>query len=916
MNQSAQNNNARQKLIHTITELGTKAFNPEATEESRAEGKREFDEFIQRTKTLNVLGALSILTRPGHLPAWLRPKFLEILSLIPLRENAVRPTMEFVFALHPSSTMKTSEAAVPQKRGANITHEALQMATNLLAASPASVTPEKWYSGVGPQLLALLDGDEGPELVRAASYIIGFGILGRKVSGAPGTAGWKYLAEPLLHGIKPPQNSSSATTEDGIVDLSKPRVVVKHDELATSLRRLHALTVSHPNPGLCKRLLSPLLLPFWALGTWKDAKPTLTKSICTPALELLNIYMKLAPSPDLILFLVRGLGYNGGFDQKNPEWIYQQTADEGISIVDTKQRLGNQNQQPAVSQIPLEDVDTKSTKLLDLIASNSSDADISVAFLELLKRWLRSARKIKGSADIIIKQEEKEHDNQQDPFTQMTELKVLQAMMEKFPEKFATQPKAILALAGEILSSASVDSDEDDEIISIALSLLNMIVTVPGFQKSRVKPDVLSSIESSLDRLSKSGSSDTSKTANNLRLLLLYRDELDDPSDVPITSAPTDRQVEDRKTYNLAISYVSNSSHPPPVRVEGLSLVGSLITSNSPILDIPGILALLSSLISDSEEYVFLKAISTYTLLATSHPKAVATELLDHFVDPKERKSVDERLRFAEALSQVVERLGETFTGPAAKQVGEGLLQIAGRRAYRPKTKEKQEREAKIQLRNNKEADEAWGGKVPDFSDEMTPEEKERNEILEKIVEGWESKRGEEDVRVRTSALAVLRKGLETNMLGLGVEVVNRAVEVCLGVLQIERELEKGILRRAAVLLVLGFVEGLKGKGVGEEGKMGFGRKARGDLLGVLKYVSATDEDGLVKRHAGDVVESLENWEVGRLVTPLEEQVFGGLRLGGGLRGLAVNPERRVIEEIEEAEEEGKKVRPRIEEVE
>lgn len=196
MNQgAAEIKNARQQLMHTILELGKKAFDPKGSEESRAEGNREFDDYIENTKTLNALGALTILTRPGYVPPWLRPKLLEVLSLVPLREGGVRPTMEFVFALHPSSTLKTSEAAVPQKRGANITHEALNMASNLLSAPPSSVPPERWYSGIGPQLLELLDGKEGPELARAASYIIGFGILGRKTSGAPG------MFEPsALHG--------------------------------------------------------------------------------------------------------------------------------------------------------------------------------------------------------------------------------------------------------------------------------------------------------------------------------------------------------------------------------------------------------------------------------------------------------------------------------------------------------------------------------------------------------------------------------------------------------------------------------------------------------------------------------------------------------------------------------------------
>jgi hypothetical protein len=111
---------------------------------------------------------------------------MEKLTLVPLRPDGVRGTLEFVFSVHPSGTVKVSEAAVPQRRGANITHEALNIASNLLSTPPSSVTPEMWYSAISPQLLVLLDGAEGPELVKAASYIIGFGVLGRKASGAPG----------------------------------------------------------------------------------------------------------------------------------------------------------------------------------------------------------------------------------------------------------------------------------------------------------------------------------------------------------------------------------------------------------------------------------------------------------------------------------------------------------------------------------------------------------------------------------------------------------------------------------------------------------------------------------------------------------------------------------------------------------
>lgn len=135
-----------------------------------------------------MIPALNALIKPDRVPRWLRLSLMDILTLMPQRPDGVRATLEFVFASHPSSTVRTSEAADPQKQGANITLEALKMATGLLVTPPASVSPEKWFSGIAPQLFDLLDGNQGSDLVKAAAYVIGYGILGRKQFGAPGMA--------------------------------------------------------------------------------------------------------------------------------------------------------------------------------------------------------------------------------------------------------------------------------------------------------------------------------------------------------------------------------------------------------------------------------------------------------------------------------------------------------------------------------------------------------------------------------------------------------------------------------------------------------------------------------------------------------------------------------------------------------
>jgi hypothetical protein len=712
----------------------------------------------------------------------------------------------------------------------------------------------------------------------------------------------------MLNRIKPPPGFSSevGSERDGVVDLTRQRILVQHDELLTALRRLHSLLVSHPNPGLCKRLLAPLVLPLWALASWPEAQPAIA-AVCSAALELLRTYLMLMPSPDLILLLARNLGYIGGHNTSSPEWVYEAAGDGHVQIVDARPPLTN-NKSDQASRFTLEHIDQKTAKLVDLVTSTLSDADISASFLELLKRWLASNHKPNRSG-IIVKQE---GDKEEDSMAKLAEVKTLQAMMERIPEKLATQPKHILDLVSQILAGAEDSPDSEEEVTGVALSLLNMVVTAPGFQKSRVEPAVLSLIESSLDKLSK-GSADLSRTAQNIRLLLLYRDEIDGASSsATSTTLPTDRQVEDRKTYALAISYITQPDSPVPVRSEGLNLIATLITSQSPVLDIPGILVLLSSLISDADEYIYLRIIKLYTLLANNHPRSVTRELTDHFVDAKETHPLDARLRFGEALLQVIQRLGATFTGDLAVEVGNALLSIAGRRGRRPKTEAKRLREQKLQEQRNREAAEAWGGEVPDMSDPMTEEERARNELLERIVEGWdESKRGLEDVRVRASALSILGAAVEVNVAGLGQGLVTGAVDLCVAVLQLEREMEKGILRRAAVLFVMSFVRALeeareKGRGIG----LGFGKEAQEDVMQTLRYVAATDNDGLVVQHARDVVESLETWQVLKLLPAESSQQPALGEALTKLAGLEVDPERSA------ALQENVRSRPKIEEVE
>ncbi|KAM5345625.1 hypothetical protein ACJ41O_011486 [Fusarium nematophilum] len=811
--------------------------------------------------------------------------------------------MEFVFSVHPSNVGRRPDAdAASQKQGASITHEAVAVATKLLSSVPASTTPEAWFEGIAGQLFSIIDGDAGPEMARTAAQVVGYGILGKKQFGAPGSPGWNAFVKPLVQALNPSLRTEAGADpiiikqeDDDIVDLSQDRVLVASEALRSSLQRLSMLVLSNPSPGLCKRLMKPVLVQAWVLGSWPNPLPVTEQEFAKPARTLLQTYLRLFGSAESVQPFIRNLLSKGSLEGSEKPWEYHLKGKGEIEAVEPR------GLKPHTGiELNWNELEDKVTTLVNLMATSCSAEEVSSIFLDLLKRWIQTAGKQKGDVKIDLRPH---GEMPESPIQDLVEVTILQKLMDKAPEKLVSHFDQLLELICQVLAADS-HSRLADDLLAVVLSLLNLVITAPTFQKSDIKPEELKTVESTLERLSQEDRAQVSPTAGNLALLLKYRDEVEQ-SDEPI-AAPTTRQVEDRRTYSLAMNYITGGSdNPPPVVSEGLNILSSLILADSPILDIPAIAVLLSNLLENHDDYINLRAIKVFTQVANKHPKSAVQELLDHYLDAREKVSTDVRLRFGEALLQVVQRLGETFAGDVAQQVCETLLSIAGRRGHRPKTMAKQAREEKLQkLKKRKDDDDD----VMDVDEEITEEEKANNDILAQILQGWESQRGSEDVRVRTSALSIFGAALETNIGGIGPTLVSASVDLCINVLGLERELETAILRRAAILNVLSFVRALDA--AKESGRrLGFGLtdESREDILRTLQYVAGTDNDGLVKQHANDVIESLENWQMASMLPSQQNQPSGPTLTN--LAGLHVDPSGTLVDA-------SGRPRPRIEEVE
>lgn len=677
-----------------------------------------------------------------------------------------------------------------------------------------------------------------------------------------------------------------------VIDLSRDRVVVSAGDLQRALVRLSTLLNASPSPGLCKRLVDPIFIELWTISSWPGATSPLRTNFCDIAQSLVRTFLKISSGPETAETLIRNALYVGEVDDGRITWKYQLSGVDVLQVVIPRQL----EIPPQIQDLNWSEVEHKTSMLAKALIEGCTDLELSTLFLQLFRKWVTSKS---GSAE-SIKTKADPDPQMNDPVGGLLEMMVLQQLMEMATSKLISKADQLLDLTAEVMEADRRES-MGPQILSVTLSILNHVISAPHFQKSNLKPGVLNLIESSLERYTRVEIAAVAQTARNLLSLLQYRDQLDETEGA---TPPTDKQVEDRSTYNLAISYITDSESPPPVKAEGLNLISGLIQSSSPALDIPTVLVLLSRLLTESEDFINLRVIKMFVELANKHPKTICQEILDHYLDPKEFSTTDTRLRFGEALLQVVERLGKTFTGDVATQVCEVLLSISSRRGRRPKTEMKQQREARQEEKDNKEAAEAWGGEVPDMSDDVTEQENMNNEILSRIVEGWESKRGSEDVRMRASALSILSSAIETNISDIGPSLTSAGVDLCLYVLTFELEVEKGILRRAAIIYILGFARALDG--ARREGRrLGFGLtdKSRKDIVRTLRYIAATDNDGMVQQHARDVIESLENLEMSDLLHRMPHE--GGdiervVRLGErlDLQGATYAP-RPKIEEIE-----------------
>ena len=765
--------------------------------------------------------------------------------------------------------------------------DALAKIAKLLTSVPSTMSPDIYIAALAPQLLELLD-DPALDNRRIASYIVGFGFLSKRKLGSPGTAGWRLFAQPIIDALNP-------SIED---------CPVEEDVLKTALDRLSSIVLLHANPGLTKRLVGPILLPLWGVQCY--ALDNRRNNWANEVHKILSTYMKISATESQLQLLIDSLLWEGP-----PLWTYVPGASGGIAI---RPREDGGSSPPIMARIVIS-INTRIEQYSNLLrAAVMRDDQLCNIFTRASKRWLLGSpyASEKRRSEVL-------GEDSGNPMESLINAKLTQRLLEDYKDKIFSSIEGIIQLIEPIISAFVAehrrfqeelikgqqpslvglrgiardegmigDEVESEEAASAALGLLSAILSSSERSFGDIDPESIDSIQDSLKYIAQIQTlrdNSLGMTASNILMLLQLHSgmhEVKSNRDVKLIDDMADQRNEHRKALHFL------SDELIPVRAQGLSALTDLISKASPILNIQSTVTLLISMLQDEDEYIYLSAIKTLGLLASNHPKTVIKMLLESYVDPHEESTLDIRIKVGEALNKTIEHLGQLFTEETAKLVGESMIATASRRGVRPKTLHQRERAKKKAERARKEAEEAWDGEIPGEEDGASDEKMEANAYIAKILDGWADTGREEDIRIRTSALSIMSTAIETNIAGVGASITSATIDCGLAILKLEKDDDRAILRRAAVMVILSVIKSLDtAEERGQQLGFGFAGENLAEVVTVLRYVRVTDTDDVVIGHIRALIESLEAWQQKSILGMARSQDSNS-DIGFSLRGLRV----------------------------
>ena len=455
----------------------------------------------------------------------------------------------------------------------------------------------------------------------------------------------KALLEPYI--LQPIRKSLSSFGSNATDIISTDKAI------RTSLRRLEII-ISNSAPPLISSAIQPLVKNLFLLSVYTHDSPH--SSIRIQAKHILTVYLAStsAAATDALQLVEQLLATCIA-----EGWTYTPGGTGGIAI-----RRATETDVP---DIGFENIFARVAVLVEIIEKTSDDVKSEI-FVGVLTRWLSP-----NDEDPLSYVSLHEETN----LSAFANAHLLKELLSNYQTELLNSPVNIIQVCGDILSNyltstspqtpslstlnivhGPEDNDKNDDLLHMALKLLSTIAA-ESVQRELL-PDEISGYRRCLrhlDFLSLSSDLSIRSQATTLISLINARIALTSPS---IQTPPQS----DAEIYTRAIEYISDPL--VPVRAQGLSLLRDLILRNSSAVNVDSLLRMLLDLLCDEDSFVYLNAIKAIQTIADKYGESMTRKLMTEY---ESRTDVDERVRLAEAIAGVIQRMGELFSGPFAREI-------------------------------------------------------------------------------------------------------------------------------------------------------------------------------------------------------------------------------------------------------
>ncbi|KAK9368090.1 hypothetical protein V1509DRAFT_624227 [Lipomyces kononenkoae] len=570
-------------------------------------------------------------------------------------------------------------------------------------------------------------------------------------------------------------------------------VIVSDIELSKALNRLLQLVRSSP-PDIIDALLAPVFYSLWALVCFQKR----TKRVTDTTMSLMSVYIKTGSPEEKIDSLVNRIHYDG-----EDRWRYGNGENGQVEI---RRRQNTYTELKAESDLKtglegIENVEERIDLLLELIG-RLDKVSLRKVFLTTVRRWLVNRK-----------------DSTSDPFSVFTDLRLLEGILENHKSEVIESPTEIIGLVSSILDDYVLALREKQDAVDTRRPLSAQLAGIISSEEPNEEPDSDDEDEEDMELESESVSVAISLLSAMLSESLVGN---------AVNLSSDDQRV--LKSFGPSLKYIAEHG---PESVSSSATTLALLLNET---EIP----------TDSSKAHLNESQQRYQLA------------LSHLQDPlipiraqglhELRTLISERdpvVNVDAVLKLYLSTLNDedSFIYLNSIKCLESLTDIHGISVIKKLIARYKVPEKASSVDEVLRIGEAILRTVQRLGEALT--DSNADTIVHAMITTISNR--QLDTRIRSSALSILGMACEVNPSGLALWVKD-AIECALGVLTFERGEEKAPLRRAAVVLIGSLLSGVHGLNE-------FPQEFAKEIVRTMRYITSSDEDGLVRVQARNVLD-------------------------------------------------------------